>query len=102
MPVTKVGAVYATRSKLLQRIYIPDDDTEIARQHVHTGETQIFIDIEVYRAGGPAAVQAIIGTPAHDGTCRVLHKETSEIIDRIVADPDIYKHPDGHRVVLVK
>jgi hypothetical protein len=35
MPITSVGAIYATRSKLLRRIYIPHaDDAEIQAQYV--------------------------------------------------------------------
>jgi len=95
---TKVGAIYATRSKLLQRVYIPDNDSEIAQQHLHPGETLLEVEIEVYRKGGAEAVQALIGAPSHNGVCRVLHKETGELLDRIMADPDVYRHPDGHRV----
>jgi hypothetical protein len=101
MPVTHIGAIYATKSKLLQRVYIPhDDDSEIEQQHRHPGETLLRVPIETYRNGGAPAVQALIGTPAHNGLCQVIHKGTGQILDRIIADPDIYRHPDGHRIVL--
>jgi hypothetical protein len=101
MPVTQIGVIYATRSKMLQRVYIPDgDDSEIDVQHIHPGEMLIRVPIEVYRGGGADAVQALIGKPAHSGVCRVIHRHTGKIIDRIMADPDVYRHPDGHRVEL--
>jgi hypothetical protein len=101
MPVTKVGAIYATNSKLLQRIYIPHaDDSEIAQQYVHPSESLIAIAIDVYRTGGAVAIQSIIGAPAHNGMCLVIHRDTGEVIDRIIADPEIYRHPEGHRIEL--
>jgi|SRR6516162_866482 hypothetical protein len=101
MAITSIGAIYATKSRLLQRVYIPhDDDSEIEQQHRHPGETLLRVPIETYRSGGAPAVQALIGTPAHDGRCIVRHKITGEILDRIIADPDIYRHPEGHHVVL--
>jgi hypothetical protein len=59
----------------------------------------MVISLEVWN-GGQAAVQALIGKPAHNGQCKIIHKHTGEVVDRIVADPEIYKHPDGHHVVL--
>jgi hypothetical protein len=99
--ITSVAAIYATRSKLLQRICIPHaDDAELDGLHLHSGESLKKIPIRIYQSGGPQAIQAEIGIPDHDGQCNVVHKETGEIIDRIIADPDVYKHPSGHRIVL--
>jgi hypothetical protein len=101
MPITQVGAIYATRSKLLQRIYIPHaDDSEIAQQHVGPGESLLTLPLGTFEAGGPPAVQRTIGTPAHNGHCKVIHKSTGKVVERIIADPELYKHPDGHHVVL--
>ena len=105
MAVTQVGAIYGTVSKLLQRVYVPHaDDSEIARQHVEPTETLLHVPLEVYRSGGQHAVQQMIGTPTHDGHCEVIHKDTGEVIDRIIWDhtiwdPALYKHPEGHRIV---
>lgn len=100
MAVTYVGAIYATASLLLQRVYIPHaDDGEIGQQHVGRGETIIIVPIEAYRHGGAAALQALIGEPKHDGRCAVVD-HTGTVVDVIIADPDIYSHPDGHRVIV--
>jgi hypothetical protein len=100
MTVKHAGAIYATKSKLLLRIYVPDEsDDEINRQHVGPGETLVRVPIEVFRSGDHRVVQAHIGEPAHSGVCAVVHKDTGRVIDRIVADPDLYRHPDGHHVI---
>jgi hypothetical protein len=100
MALTKVGAFFAAKSLLLLRIYIPDsDDSEIARQHVGAGESVALVPIEVFRAGGPKAVQDFIGAPAHSGVCAVVHRHTNVVIDRIIAEPELYSHPQGHLVI---
>ena len=91
--------IYATGSKLLQRIYLPHaSDDEIDRQHVGAGETLVRVPMEIFRRGQDA-IQAFIGTPAHSGVCCVVHKETKRVIDRIIADPELYQHPDGHHII---
>jgi hypothetical protein len=102
MAVTKVGAIYATQTKLLQRVFIPHgDDREIDEQHVHPKESVLFVPIEVYQTGGAQAVQALIGNPTTDGHCALHHRDTGEIIDNIIWDVTVHGHvhPDGHRVV---
>jgi hypothetical protein len=102
MSITSVGAIFAMGSKLLQRIYIPSaDDSEIDGQFVGDGESLLWVPIAVYREGGPTAVQAFVGEPAHNGLCHVIDRVTGDILQTIIADPDIYEHPDGHKVVLV-
>lgn len=97
---TKVGAFFAAKSLLLLRIYIPDsDDSEIAEQHVRTGESLALVPIEVFKDGGPKAVQSFIGQPSHSGVCAVVHRHTNVVIDRIIAEPELYRHPDGHHVI---
>jgi hypothetical protein len=96
MPVTQVGAIYATGSKLLQRVYIPHaDDSEIAQQHVGASETLLNVPIATYRTGGSAAVQALIGTPTFSGRCAVVDKNTNLVVDLLVADPAIYTDVRG-------
>lgn len=49
MARTLVGAIYATKSKLLQRVDIPHgDDSEIDQQRVGPGETLVKIPLDVY------------------------------------------------------
>jgi hypothetical protein len=97
--VTQVGAIYATASKLLQRIYIPDnDDSEIAQQHVGTGETLQQVPIATYQTGGPPAVQAAIGAPTFSGVCAVVDN-TNTVSAKIIADPAIYADPAGNAVI---
>ncbi len=98
MPVTQVGAIYATVSKLLQRIYVPDaDDSEIAQQHVGAGETLQTVPVSTYRTGGPIAVQAAVGTPTFSGRCAVVDG-TNTATSTIVADPALYIDASGNSV----
>ncbi len=95
MPVTQVGAIYATTSKLLQRIYIPHaDDSEINQQHVAAGETRTTVPAVTYQQGGAAAVQALIGTPTFSGRCVVVDG-TNTVVDAVVADPALYTDSRG-------
>jgi hypothetical protein len=102
MALTQVGAIYATQTKLLQRIYIPHgDDSEIAQQHVHPMESLLLVPITVYEKGGVAAVQAAVGKSTTDGYCFLHHKDTGEILGAIIWDVTVHGHvhPEGHRVV---
>jgi hypothetical protein len=102
MALTSVGAIYATQTKLLQRVYIPHgDDREIAEQHVHPMESVLLVPLAVYRDGGAQAVQDLIGKPSTDGYCALHHKDTGEIINHIIWDVTVhgYVHPEGHRVI---
>ncbi len=95
MPVTNVGAIYATQSKLLQRVYVPHaDDSEIAQQHVAAGETLLNVPIATYLTGGQSAVQAAIGVPTFSGRCAVVDG-TNTVVDAITADPVLYVDPRG-------
>ncbi len=96
MPVTKVGAIFATSSKLLQRVYIPDaDDSEIAQQFVGAGETLLNVPVATYRTGGPVAVQAVIGVPTFSGWCAVVAPDTHLVVAVIIADPALYTDTRG-------
>lgn len=100
MPRTLVGAIFATKSKLLQSIYIPDkDDGEIDLVKINPGETLIKLPIAIFQDGGPVAVQEAVGQPTFSGRCAVVHKKDNAVIDVIIADPDVYHHPDGHHVI---
>jgi len=99
--VAAIGAVYATKSKLLLRMHIPDHDGELDQVHIGPGESMMRVPIEVFRSGNHLVVQDFIGKPTISGVCEVIHKETGEVINRIVADPELYSDPDGHYVVLV-
>jgi hypothetical protein len=96
MPVTSVGAIFATNSKLLQRIYMPSsDDSEIAQQHVGPGETLLTVPISTYAQGGISAVQGAVGIPTFSGRCAVVDGKTNKVIDAIIADPAVYSDPRG-------
>ena len=100
MPVTKVAAIYATRSKLLQRIIVPDnDDKELDQYPPGEGESVAFIPIDTYRKTGAIGAQEIIGQPTFSGVCAVVDKDTNLVIDRIIADPELYASPEGHAVI---
>jgi hypothetical protein len=96
MPVTQVGAIYATGSLLLQRIYIPDsNDSEIDQQHVGVGETLVKVPIATLHSGGHPAVQSAIGTPTFSGRCAVVDQNSNLVVDLIIADPVLYSDPRG-------
>ena len=100
MSITKVAAIYATGSKLLQRIVVPDyDDKELDRYPPGQGESVVFISIDTYRKTGAIGALEIIGPPTFSGVCAVVDKCTNLVIERIIADPEIYAHPDGHAVI---
>jgi hypothetical protein len=93
--VTQVGAIYATGSKLLQRVYIPSvSNAEIAQQFIATGESLMIVPITTWRTGGEIAVQAAIGTPTFSGRSVVIDK-ANVVTDAIVADPALYTDPRG-------
>ena len=95
MAKTSVGAIYATGSLLLQRVYIPDfDDSEINQQFVGPGETLVQLPLVTYQTGGHPAMQTLIGTPTFSGVCAVV-SSANVVIDRIIADPAIYTDPRG-------
>lgn len=94
MALTSIGAIYATQSLLLQRIYIPHaDDNEIAQQQVGVGETLINVPLATYEHGGAPAVQNLIGAPTFSGRCAVV--AASAVIDHVIADPALYSDPRG-------
>jgi hypothetical protein len=98
MPVTHVGAIYATVSKLLQRVYIPHaDDSEIAQQYVAVGESVVNIPIATYQQGGAVAVQSLIGAPSFSGRCAIVSGAslTGTVLDIVTADPALYTDLQG-------
>jgi hypothetical protein len=98
MAVTSVGAIYATVSLLLQRVYIPSaDDSEISAQHIGAGETLALVPIATWQSGGPQAVQAAIGIPTFSGRCALVAAGT--VVDHIIADPAFYSDPSGRLVI---
>jgi hypothetical protein len=95
-----VGAVYATRSKLLLRVYIPDHWLDDINDHpIAQGETLMRVPYDLHFHGGAKFLQSIIGIAAHSGRCALVHKDTKKVINVIVADPDLYHHPDGHLTI---
>jgi hypothetical protein len=98
MAFASVGAIYATVSKLLQRIYIPHaDDSEIVQQPIRSGETLLYIPIATFQSGGAQAIQAIIGIPTFSGRCAVVDG-TNTVIALIIADPAINIDPRGQSI----
>jgi hypothetical protein len=95
MAITSIGAIFATNSKLLQRIYIPHaDDSEISQQPVASGETLIAVPLATFQSGSVPAVQAAIGAPTFSGRCAIVDA-TNKVIDHLTADPALYTDPRG-------
>ena len=93
--MTSIGVIFAGQSKLVQRIFIPSlDDSEIAQFVAGPGERKTTMALSVYQDGGPAAVQATVGTPTFSGRCAVVD-QTNTVIDLIMADPTLYSDPRG-------
>jgi hypothetical protein len=101
MAVTQIGAIYATGSKLLQRVYVPSvNDSEIDAQHIGAGETLTHVPLATYQAGGSVAVQAALGAPSISGRCAVVDN-TNMVVDHIIADLAVFGATDPQGRLLV-
>lgn len=98
MPVTRVGVIYATVSKLLREIHVPHEDDSELDQYYKTrvlvdGESFASVPVDVYAAGGAQAVQAAVGAPTFSGRCAVV--ADGVVVDHVVADPALYVSQSG-------
>lgn len=96
MPATTFGIVYATGSKMVRRIILPDDDTELLNgNHVGPGETMLVSPSGSHDlATCQALVKQATGVAPPDAACAVLDKNNA-VVAVIMADPAIDTHPAG-------
>jgi hypothetical protein len=103
MTATKIGVVYGTKSKIVRRVIIPDDDSELDNPlHVGNGETLEKIPMGPHDHG---TISKLLGTnPDHNASrCAVVHP-SGQVVKAIHADPEIDSvdnHPGFKNHVLI-
>ena len=94
---TKVGIVYATASKIIRRLIVPDNDSELNDPaHVQAGETMLIADFNTvpHPLAAPAALMSHLGVASlPSGRCAAVNPSTSIVEQVLLADPAIDKHP---------
>jgi hypothetical protein len=96
MPSTKFAIVYATESKMIRRIVVPDDDAElVAGSWASSGESVLIVP------DGPhdlftcmALVKEATGVHPADPHCAVVG-DSGHVIGFVRADPALDTHPRG-------
>lgn len=86
----KVGIVYSTQSKMIRRIILPDQDSELDHPQVAAvGESLLVVDRLTYDvSSAEALVEKETGQKPKDSKHAVVDK-TGKVIAVIHADPDI-------------
>lgn len=92
------AVVYATGSKQLRRIILPDDDPSLANGNfpLAPGESMLVISddgdhsLEACRAH----IKRHTGVDSPELRCALVSR-TNVVTDILMADPDIDTHPDG-------
>jgi hypothetical protein len=93
---TQLAVFYATESKILRRMVIPDDDAQLERLTVPAGESvlRMPLDRPHDEASCRAAIAAATGVAPPSGRCCVV--DESEIVIAVCnADPALDAYPQG-------
>src|SRR5262245_47523107 len=96
---TRFAVFYATISKVLRRIVIPDHDAQLAALSVPSGESMILLPL----AQRPddafwwATIAAAAGIPTASGRCCIIDGDGG-IIGACNADPALDSHQRGQLV----
>lgn len=102
MPSTKVGIVYGTKSKIVRRIIVPDDDFELSLpQHLGPGESMLVQDRHLphsVHAAQDAVCKHHGLTERPNAKCHLVCKVTGEVHGVVIADPELDTHPTHHVV----
>jgi hypothetical protein len=100
MPVaTQLVVIYATRSKILRRKIIPDDDAQLALHKPGPGESRLLVPLtERYDdAACCAMIKAATGETPPSGRCCIVDG-AGEVIGVCNADPELDAHAAGRLV----
>ena len=93
---TRFAVVYATKSKILRRKIIPDDDMAVAQLRAEPGESLLLLPLT--RPHDDAACRAAIadatGCKPPSGRCCVVDK-SGNVVAVCNADPALDLHPQG-------
>jgi hypothetical protein len=96
---THLAVFYATKSKILRRKVIPDDDMPVAQLHAEPGESVLLLPLT--RPYDDAACRAAIAEATSckppSGRCCVLDK-SGNVVAVCNADPALDLHPQGRLV----
>lgn len=95
----KIGVVYSANSKIPRRIVVPHpgDEWEIDQHEITDGESILHLPGDHPHAleeikKSIAAYHGIDHKSIPSGRTVVVHRETNEILDAIMADPEIDEH----------
>jgi hypothetical protein len=93
---TQPAVVYATQSKILRRMVIPDDDAQLERRAVPPGEgvLRMQLDRPHDESSCRAAIAAATGVVPPSGRCCAVD-ESGAVIAVCNADPALDAHPPG-------
>jgi hypothetical protein len=108
MPATKIGIVYATKSKIIRRVISPDDDAELDdAAHVQPGETMLRVshppvrsveDVKLANTYIEDVIKAATGVQPPSPRCIAI--DGVNIVRNVIsADPDLDSLP-GHTLRL--
>lgn len=96
---THLAVFYATKSKILRRKVIPDDDMAVAQLRAEPGESVLLLPLT--RSYDDAACRAAIaeatGCKPPSGRCCVVDK-SGNVVAVCNADPALDSHPHGQLI----
>jgi hypothetical protein len=97
---TQLAVFYATQSKILRRVVIPDHDAQLEGLAVPPGESVLWMQLDRPHDEGScrAAIATATGVVPPSGRCCVVD-ERGVVIAVCNADPALDAHPQGWLVV---
>lgn len=96
MAATKLIVIYASRSGILRRKIIPDDDAQLDLHQPGPGESRLLLPLDRRHddAACRAAVEEATGVTPPSGRCAVLD-DNGQVVAICHADPALDAHPSG-------
>ena len=96
---THLAVFYATKSKILRRKVIPDDDMAVAQLRAEPGESVLLLPLArpYDDAACRAAIAETTGCKPPSGRCCVIDK-SGNVVAVCNADPELDLHPQGQLV----
>jgi hypothetical protein len=96
---TRLAVFYATESKILRRKVVPDDDAQLERLVVPSGESVLWMPLDLPHDDRAcrAAIAAVTGVVPSSGRCCVVDDD-GVVIAVCNADPALDIHPRGRLI----